>query len=271
MTILIAAYKEDPAAAKIASTLIEKYSFSEIGDMSAGEPVYQRDELQLAYLEVDDVFADDLDKTFHVDAIIFASRHKSESGEPTLTTHVSGNLTSEARFGGKPKRLALAHPQMMKGALQGLKSAQERLGLDGYVVSLEATHHGPTELQVPSIFVEIGSTEKQWNDALAAEAVADAIYTCATRPVKGEASVGFGGGHYSMKHTEANLGEEFAVGHILTKYFFDCFDPSMVWLAFERTLGACRTAIVDWKGVRGPERRRLIELLESRDVRIVRV
>lgn len=271
MTILVAAYKDDPAAANIANKLIEKYSFRETEETSAGRPIYRKNELQLAYLEIDDIFADNLDQRFQVDAIIFASRHKSESGEPTLTTHVSGNLTSEARFGGRPKRLALAHPQMMKTALQGLKSAQERLGLDRYVVSLEATHHGPTELQVPSLFIEIGSSERQWSDTVAAEAVAEAIYTCATKPGLGEPSVGFGGGHYSMKHTEANLGDEFAVGHILPKYFFDSFDPSVVWLAFERTLGRCTTAIIDWKGIRGPERRKLVELLESREVNVIRV
>jgi len=271
MTILIAACKDDPAAANIASKLIEKYSFYETEETLAGRPVYRKNELRLAYLEVDDVFADNLDQRFQADAIIFASRHRSESGEPTLTTHVSGNLTSEARFGGRPKRLAVAHPHMMKAALLGLKSAQERLGLDQYAVSLEATHHGPTELRVPSMFVEIGSSEEQWSDTAAAEAVADAIYTCASKPAQGELCVGFGGGHYSTKHTEASLGDEFAVGHILPKYFFDCFDPSMVLLAFERTVGHCATAIVDWKGIRGPERGKLVELLKSRNVNVIRM
>jgi len=271
MTILVAAYKNDLAAVSIANKLIEKYSFHEMKEMSAGRPIYQRNRIQLAYLDIDDIFADNLDQKFRADAIVFASRHRSESGEPTLTVHVSGNLTSEASFGGKPNRLALADSHLVKAALRGLKSAQERLGLDQYVVSLEATHHGPTELQIPSLFVEIGSSERQWGDLTAAEAVAEAIYTCATSPASGEPSVGFGGGHYSMKHTEANLGEEFAVGHILPKYFFDHFDPSMVWLAFERIVGPCTTAIVDWKGIRGPERRKLVELLNSRNVNVIRV
>jgi len=271
MTILVAAYRDDIAAVNIAKKLIEKCSFYETEEISAGRPVYRKNEIRLAYLEVDDIFADNLDQKFQVDAIVFASRHKSESGEPTLTVHVSGNLTSEALFGGRPKRLALADPHMVKAALQGLKSSQERLGLDRYIVSLEATHHGPTELRVPSLFVEIGSSERQWRDVTAAEAVAEAIYTCATGTASGEPSVGFGGGHYSMKHTEANLGEEFAVGHILPKYFFDHFDPSMVWLAFERTVGHCTNAIVDWKGIRGPERRKLVELLGSRNVNVIRV
>jgi D-aminoacyl-tRNA deacylase len=271
MTVLVAAYEGDLASANIAKKIIAKYCLQETGERSAGRPIYRRDEIRLAYLEVDSVFADDLDQRLKADAIVFASRHKSDSGEPTLTVHVSGNLTSNARFGGRPNRLALADPHMVKSALQSLKSAQKRLRLDRYLVSIEATHHGPTELQVPSLFVEIGSSEEQWNDEVAAEAVADAIYTCATKPALGKPAVGFGGGHYSMKHTEANEGTELAVGHVLPKYFFDSFDPSMVWQAFERTIGECNTAVIDWKGIRGPERRELIRLLRDKKVDVVRV
>ena len=74
-----------------------------------------------------------------------------------------------------------------------------------------------------------------------------------------------------MKHTEVNMGGEFAVGHILPKYFFDTFDPSMVRLAFERTVGRCTTAVIDWKGVRGPVRKELVAFLESQGKRVVRV
>ncbi len=42
-----------------------------------------------------------------------------------------------------------------------------------YEVSYECTHHGPS-LNVPAMFVELGSSEKQWNDSRAAEAVAHA-------------------------------------------------------------------------------------------------
>lgn len=271
MSVLIAAYAADLAAVNIADRLITKYSFTETGETSAGKPIYRKDELLLAYLEIDDIFADNIDHRFHVDKVVFASRHRSESGEPTLTTHVSGNLTSEARFGGRPNRLALADPCMVKAALQRLRRAKDELGLEQYRVSVEATHHGPTELQIPSVFVEIGSSEKQWQDTLAAEAVADAIHACAKASVSGELSVGFGGGHYSMKHTEVNMGGEFAVGHILPKYFFDTFDPSMVRLAFERTVGRCTTAVIDWKGVRGPVRKELVDFLESQGKRVVRV
>lgn len=271
MTILIVACKSDMAAVNISERLINNHSFTETNENSAGMPIYRSKDLQLVYLENDDIYADNLDQRFHADAIIFASRHRSESGKPTLTTHVSGNLTSEARFGGMPNRLALAHPNMMKTALETLQHAREKLQLDQYQVSLEATHHGPTELQVPSLFIEIGSSERQWRDTTAAEAVAEAIYACATKPATKEPAVGFGGGHYSPKLSKVSLEDEFAIGHILPKYFFDSLNTSMVQLAFERTFGRCVTAVIDWKGVRGSERKRLLETLEDLNRTIVRV
>ena len=271
MTILIAACKNDVAATNIGKRLITKYCFVEAEKESAGLPTYQRSNLLFVYLDTDDIYADKLDQEFQADAIIFASRHRSESEEPTLTAHVSGNLTSEAPFGGMPKRLAISHPNMMKTALLSLMRSREELHLDQYQVSLEATHHGPTELQIPSLFIEIGSSEKQWRDVGAAEAVADAIYACATKPGAGEASVGFGGGHYSPKLTKVNLEKDFSIGHILPKYFFDSFDPSMVRLAFDRTFGACNTGVIDWKGVKGSRRKELVELLARLGKKIVRV
>jgi len=46
---------------------------------------------------------------------------------------------------------------------------------EGYQVSYEVTHHGPTTLVHPSFFVEIGSTEKEWGDPVAGRAVAEAV------------------------------------------------------------------------------------------------
>mgnify|MGYP001136811958 CR=1 FL=1 len=46
---------------------------------------------------------------------------------------------------------------------------------EGYEVMYEATHHGPTDIPLPSCFIELGSTEKEWNDRIAARAVAQAV------------------------------------------------------------------------------------------------
>jgi D-aminoacyl-tRNA deacylase len=120
------------------------------------------------------------------------------------------------------------------------------------------------------MFVEIGSSEKQWEDPVAAKAVADAVWAAATRPSDGSLAVGFGGGHYSWKHTDAVVRSDLAVGHILSKYFFEQYDPAIVDLAFRRSVGQCSKAIIDKKGMRGPQRAALTEFL-TRTGRIVQM
>jgi D-aminoacyl-tRNA deacylase len=140
-----------------------------------------------------------------------------------------------------------------------------------YAVSLEATHHGPTDLKVPALFVELGSTENEWNDAQAAAVAAEAIWQAATKPIPGRNAIGFGGGHYCNKQSQALREDGFAFGHILSKYFFEEYDEEIVRMAFNQTVGGCRTAVIDWKGVRGSDRARLLKTLTEIGVEIVRV
>ena len=55
---------------------------------------------------------------------------------------------------------------------------------------MEATHHGPTSLEIPVAFVEIGSGPLEWSDPIPGEIGAKA----AANPVRSSASnaVGFG-------------------------------------------------------------------------------
>ena len=48
---------------------------------------------------------------------IFVSRHRSKTGEPTLTTHPIGNF-AEAKFGGRPKTLVKSSPKLMTHLLR---------------------------------------------------------------------------------------------------------------------------------------------------------
>ena len=221
-------------------------------------------------METDGIYTDSLEVDSKPEAVIFASRHRSESNEPALTVHWTGNSTSRADFGGNAKSLSFADPPRLRAALLALDKAREALKLN-YAVTLEATHHGPTELGVPTLFVEVGSTEKEWNDPQAAVAASEAIWEAATAPVSGTAAVGFGGGHYCNKQCIAVRNNNYAFSHILSKYFFDDYDERMVQLAFERTIGECSSAVVDWKGIRGAERSKLIETLKRLHVDVVRV
>jgi D-aminoacyl-tRNA deacylase len=230
----------------------------------------QKDDVFLKHVDSDGVNTENLGVDFKPDAVIFASRHRSESGEPTLTVHWPGNPTSRAELGGTPKSLSFTDPPRLRAALLALDEAREARKLK-YAVTMEATHHGPTELGVPTLFVEIGSTEEQWNDLEAAAAAGHATWTAAISPSQGKVAMGFGGGHYCNKHCLAVRKDGYAFSHVFSKYFFEEYDERIVRMAFERTRGECRTAVIDWKGVRGSDRTALLDTLKSMNIEIVRV
>lgn len=267
MTPLIVASKVDPAAQNVSAQLrlLKGFQETDSQDLFRSEGVY------LKHVDTEGIYTDSIDIQPRPDTIIFASKHRSERNEPALTVHWTGNPTARADLGGKPKSLSLTEPGRLRNALLTLDSAREKLNLN-YTVTLEATHHGPTELGVPTLFVEVGSTEREWNDKAAGAAAAEAIWAAATGPPgNGKAAVGFGGGHYCNKQSTAVRRDGYAFSHIFSKYFFDDYDPFIVQMAYDRTVGGCKTAVVDWKGIRSPERTRLLEDLKRMNIEVVRV
>src|SRR6266480_1673546 len=71
----------------------------------------------------------DLESSFHerVDLVIYLSKHRSESGRPSLTVHPIGN-PGPAKFGGQPETLVPSTPEWMTAALRGLRHAARPLG-----------------------------------------------------------------------------------------------------------------------------------------------
>jgi D-aminoacyl-tRNA deacylase len=267
MSTLILAYEGDLAAVNIYDKLLKRFN------LTANEVEGCLDEsVTLRLIDRDPALTNlkprirDLDR---FKAIIIVSRHESRSGMRTLTVHAPGNL-GEALLGGESRKLAVAHAQRMKAALRELKAAVAELNLN-YEVTLEATHHGPTDLHKPILFVEIGSSKSQWMDEKAVEAAARAAYQAAIHPIPSHAAVGIGGGHYPAKHTEISLETDVAVGHVLPKYFFNYFDPEIVDQAFQKTDGPCRIAVLDRKGVKSNHRRTILELLRNKGIRVMEV
>ena len=74
----------------------------------------------------------------------------------------------------------------MTSLLRQIKKNQ----ITGYDVCFEATHHGPL-LKTPTIFLEIGSTENQWEDKIPAKALIKSLLEVKVR--KGTSVLGFGG------------------------------------------------------------------------------
>jgi len=173
--------------------------------------------------------------------VVFVSRHSGETG-PLLSAHFTGNV-GPAEYGGRPNELARACPNALAAALDSL----ERHAPDGYDVAMECTHHGPTTVGAPSMFVEVGSAEPQWRDPEAAGAVARAVLDLAGVPADRERTVvGFGGGHYAPRFSRIVRETDWAVGHVLADWSLDAVDEvptSLLDAAFERS-GATR-AVVD--------------------------
>jgi D-aminoacyl-tRNA deacylase len=269
MVFLIAASRKDPAALNIVRNLLSLHPFKP-EKVKGSIEIHGARNIKLAILEGEAIKAENLDEVFpEAEAIAFASRHESESLQSTLTVHVPGNLTQNTAHGGKPRQLAYAWPQRMKLALEALN----RLAPEGFKVSLEATHHGPTSLERPVWFIEIGSSLEQWVNTEAGRAAAEALWLSLTGFPGGTAAVGFGGGHYAPKHSRVSLEGKYVVGHIFPKYALASgLDEELIAQAFHKTYGGCEVAVIDWKGLQGGVRRSLLSLLEGLRIReVVRV
>lgn len=194
---------------------------------------------------------------------VVASRHKSESGTPSLTAHSPGNY-GIARAGGRDRELGYAPAYYLRRAALLLQKNR----IPGYESCLEATHHGPTGFPFPVIFVEVGSGEKEWND-LSACAVAAGIIDelLSSEPGVVPVAVGFGGGHYCRKFSHVS---DYAVGHICPKYSLSCLDSEMVAQMIEKTVPRPEYALVEKKGL-GGEKGRIREFLSETELSVVEI
>lgn len=256
---LIVTSQKDPAGRNIYAELASGYGFNAEGEFE-GRAVYKRRNVWLIATEKSQVRASHLDASFDPEYYVFASRHRSTSERKTLTVHTPGNFTLEAELGGRGRELALSEPGAVKAALRELQKQKEQLGL-GYEVSLEATHHGPTELRKPVLFVEVGSTPREWGDQQAVKAVARAALAAAENQESFEAGVGIGGNHYAPLHTEAVLHTGIALGHVIPSYAIDELDHEVFREAVVKSKASF--GFLDWKGMRKNQRDKVLSLAED--------
>ena len=266
----IIATKSDPASFNIAQNLIQQYGFSP--QQSKGRwQEYEKRNLRLVIIEKELIFTETGDIPEDSNSIIFASKHRSNTQTPALTVHATGNLTKDASYGGRPEEVSIVEPHRIHSALVSLKNGVEKSDA-GLEVTMEATHHGPSNLPVPVCFVEIGSTSEQWDSPVLGRIAADAVMAAATSiSGKGINAVGFGGTHYPAKLTQACLRGDYLIGHVVSRYALDAQVSSQVLLAtFRKTKGECKTAVVDWKGLKGEQRRHLLDKISEWNVEPVR-
>lgn len=199
-------------------------------------------------------------------AFVFLSKHRSDSGIPTLTCHCTGNFSS-APFGGNPKEIAVAYPSLQKAYLKAITAAK----VPNYEVVIEATHHGPTSLKKPVLFVELGSSEKQWADASAAGAICDCILSVlkGIAPCK-KVGIAIGGTHYPSKFNRLLLESEFGLAAVASKHNLEAIDGAMMRQMVEKTVEKVTHIILDPKGL-GSHKERIAALAEATGLEVVKV
>ncbi len=267
-TVLLAS-SSDLASRTLAQALVETQGFVSTGVDLLGEPVYQKGSLLLATFEGIIVRPPSLDDYFNPQAYIFLSRHSAESGIASLTAHTTGNFSPEAKFGGNGREMSRVDPSLMKNYLRALAKRKEEVS--DYKITVEATHHGPTSLGKPVLFVELGSSEKYWGDEDAARVVAEAVVESLTqKEIWSDVALGFGGTHYPEKFTRLSIEGDLAFSFIVPKYALEHVDEEMFGQMIQRTAAPVKKAVVDWKGM-GAYKDKVAGLASQFGLELVRV
>jgi len=265
--ILIVASTRDVASKNIANQIMERYSFEKLSETFQDNNTYLKHvtnrDVKLVFTNQDLIHSQNITEHFKADLVIFVSRHASQSGFPTLSVHVPGNL-DKAELGGLPKRVSICPASAMKEALLELAKAKDERNLP-YEVSYECTHHGPS-LDVPTMFAELGSSPEQWKDLKAAEAVAHGTMKAATKDTKYPTVLGVGGPHYNQRFTKIALSTNRAFGHIISKYAAPTVEPEVIKQCIQRTVEPVEAAVFDWKSMKSADRNKITSVLNELNV-----
>ncbi|MEA3281310.1 MAG: D-aminoacyl-tRNA deacylase [Euryarchaeota archaeon] len=271
----------------IKENLLAIQDWERVGD------VYESDRARIVEVDKLHIFCDHIDSELErrglpTNLIIFASKHKSDSSKQLFSAHFTGNV-SDAKFGGNPHELAPAASQLLRPVLHSMRDLATDADT-GYDVSMESTHHGPTALAVPSIYIEIGSTEAEWVDPDAGRIAASAILDMdlnldihldstldsnSNHDLDSEActsgypvAVGFGGGHYAHRQTKLIFETAITFGHNFPKYQLDNLDDGLIRDALLKS--NADFAYFDRKSMNAAQRNRISAVIEDLGYEVLR-
>jgi D-aminoacyl-tRNA deacylase len=249
MVVLIISSSEDPASTHMKNSLLEQTTWEEHGvffDATAYRHATMK-EVVLVTIPDRKIRHENIDTEVHDQLhlnpriAVFLSRHRSKMEEPTLTVHPIGNY-GDAEFGGRPRTLIPAAPRYMAHLLRLIKKNLQKTDLQ-YHVCYEVTHHGPY-LNIPTLFAEVGSTEKQWRQKEPATIIATSLLELLSTykyeqdfPTDIPVLLGIGGGHYAPRFTDVVFERNAAFGHMIPSYHIEAgaIDGEMMEHAMEAT------------------------------------
>ncbi len=256
---LLVAYQSDPAGFNMASYISKQ--LKKEGD------VYHGKKFDLVIIPTPAISADWLEEKYHYDGYVFLSKHASESGDLALTCHSTGNF-GDAKFGGNPNQVAIPHPHLQKSYMKHLW--QKKDSFSKFDITIEATHHGPTALSKPTLFIEIGTTEKEWNDKQLCEDVAKIVVEeMSKQHPKHKVAICFGGTHYPDKFNKELLQGDFALGTVIPKHALDNLDHLLFDHILLRNTDA-KAALVDWSGL-GKNKQKVIDFISKTPLEMIKI
>ncbi len=211
------------------------------------------------------IYLDGIDKEVKGEILIFATRHRAASGKKSLTCHFPGNW-DKAELGGKGRKLCFVPASLLKAMFINLK--KNAINTD-FEITLEATHHGP-DLDKPAMFIELGSSEKEWNDTNGGKIIAKTIVETLSKNIpERKTYIALGSIHYPHDFNRIELETEIAISHHCPKYMLPNFDKEMLLQAISKSKEKCSGAIIDWKGM-GDQKNRIIRLLNDSGINYIK-
>ena len=261
MRVTIICSEVDDASKNIARHLLKRVPWARGSEVPA-EWTYGN--FQLVMVEDKLIDQEALDQSLSTDLLLFASRHQSQTQEgPVFSAHFTGDVCGPTQKGSSGV-LTRAAPRALKLIVEALTN------LSNVKVLVEATHHGPSAIETPSLFVEIGSTKTEWNNEALGDTVAQALLGLESRSldIPCPTAVGFGGPHYAPRHADVLLRSDICFGHIFAAYQLECLTREIIREAFEKS--QAQFAYFDRKHM-GSDRTRIESTVHSLGFEVLRL
>jgi D-aminoacyl-tRNA deacylase len=270
--VLIAS-DQDLAGITITNYLLNSAQFASEGKKDAGESyrLQRHNNVQLYISSGSLLNLENLDDLYpHADVFIFLSKHRSNSRIPTLTCHCTGNFAADNPYGGRPREIAISYPSLQKEYLKAITAVRQKV--PQYDITIEATHHGPTSLNKPVLFVEVGSSEKQWADNNAAAVICDILLEMLDNDIDccDKVGIALGGTHYPIKFNKLLLESKFGLAAVASKHNLKAVDEEILNQMVEKSVEKVTHVIVDSKGL-GSQKDRIMKIAKMTRLELYQV
>ncbi|MFW6220149.1 MAG: D-aminoacyl-tRNA deacylase [Nanoarchaeota archaeon] len=280
--------KKDPAGINIFNNLISNFNFKKItmdlkikninkikkyenidinyNDLLIDE-IYVYNNLTLILTNKESIFCDYLDYFFGFDVFIFATKHKAIKNNSCFCVHTPGNF-NKADYGGIDYFIGYSAIDEIAFAFKYLEKINN---LPKFNQTLECTHHGPI-IYKSSMFIEVGSTELEWENKKAGLIIAKTIIKMTSityNNFEKQILFGIGGPHYCNNFNKLLDFDKYLIGHVCPKYNLEFLNEELILQGIQKSnyfennqKNKQILVAVDFKGL-GKFKEKIINMLEK--------